>query len=384
MRTTTTGPLRVLDTTLREGEQFAQAHFTTEDRLRLARALDAFGVDEIELPSPAVSPAAAADVAAVLGLGLRAAVRVHLRCSPADVEAALACGARGVNLFLGASPALGAHSLRESPRERRDRVRTAVALAAQAGAFVRFSAEDAFRTPRRDLLQLCDVAVEAGAQRLGVPDTVGTATPEAVAATVGALRRRYPGISQEFHGHNDTGCAVANAVAAWRAGADCLDVTVLGIGERVGITSLGGLMARLYTFDPGLVARYHLERLPALDATVAALVGVAVPFNQPLTGPHAFTHVAGVHSNAVLRAPHTYEAVDPAVVGRRRVVSVTSRLTGRHAVAHFATELLGRPVDAEEARAATAALKATAERRRIGPDAAADIVRAALGAAPGA
>jgi len=379
MRTTTTGPLRVLDTTLREGEQFAQAHFTTEDRLRLALALDAFGVDEIELPSPAVSPAAAEDVAAVLRLGLRAAVRVHLRCTPADVEAALACGARGVNLFLGASPALGAHSLRETPRARRDRVRAAVGLAAQAGAFVRFSAEDAFRTPRRDLLRLFDV--EAGARRLGVPDTVGTATPEAVAATVGALRRRYPGIGQEFHGHNDTGCAIANAIAAWQAGAECLDVTVLGLGERVGITSLGGLMARLYTFDPGLVARYRLEQLPALDAAVAALVGVAVPFNQPLTAAHAFTHVAGVHSNAVLRAPHTYEAVDPAVLGRTRVVSVTSRLTGRHAVARFATELLGRPVDAEEARGATAALKATAERRRIDVGTAADIVRAALGVA---
>ena len=317
-RSTEVRPLRVVDSTLREGEQFAQAQFNPEDRIRLALALDEFGVDELELPSPAVGPEAAEEVAA----------------EAAAEEQALA---------------------------------DSVTLARSSGAFVRFSAEDAFRTPIRRLFAAFDVAVEAGAQRLGVPDTVGVATPELVASTVRRVGSRYPGISQEFHGHNDTGCAVANSVAAWRAGAECLDVTVLGIGERVGITSLSGLMARLYTLAPASVSRYQLAQLPELDAQVAQLSGIAIPFNQPLTGEHAFTHVAGVHTHAVLRAPDTYEAIDPAVVGRSRVISVGSRLTGRHAVADFAGRLLGREVESGEVQAATLALRAAAATSPGGP-----------------
>ena len=380
-RSTDRRPLRVIDSTLREGEQFAQAQFSPDDRIRLALELDAFGVDELELPSPAVGPAAAAEVSTVIGLRLRAAVRVHVRCHPGDIEAALAAGATGLHLYLGTSPSRVAGRASSWPRMAQE-IRDSVTLARSSGAFVRFSAEDAFRTPIRRLFAAFDVAMEAGAQRLGVPDTVGVATPDQVARTVRRVAARYPGISQEFHGHNDTGCAVANSVAAWCAGADSLDVTVLGIGERVGITSLSGLMARLYTLDPASVARYQLAQLPGLDAQVARLSGMEIPFNQPLTGEHAFTHVAGVHSHAVLQAPQSYEAIDPAVVGRARVISVGTRLTGRHAVADFAARLLGREIGSGEAQTATVALRAAAASGRLGPVAAAGIVRAAL-AVPG-
>jgi len=374
-------PLTVVDTTLREGDQFAGAQIGPTDRLRLAQALDAFGVDELELPSPALGPAAEEELKALVGLRLRAALRVHVRCHPGDLEAALRAGATGLHLYLGISPDRARSRSRSWPQLAQE-IRDSVRLARSAGAFVRFSAEDAFRTPVRQLFAAFDVAVEAGAQRLGVPDTVGVATPELVARTVRRVAARYPGIALEFHGHNDTGCAVANAVAAWRAGAECLDVTVLGIGERVGITSLSGLMARLYTLAPDRLAGYRLAQLPGLDARVAELAGIAIPFNQPLTGAHAFTHVAGVHTQAVLRVPATYEAIDPAVVGRTRVISVGTRLTGRHAVADFAGRLLGREVGAGEVQKATAALRAASGTRRLGPQAAAGIVRAAL-AAPG-
>jgi homocitrate synthase len=375
-------PIRLIDSTLREGEQFARVHFTPADRIRMALALDAFGVDELELPSPAVSRAATTEVEEILGLGLQAAVRIHVRCLPRDIEAALNTGARGLHLFLGASTERAAIDAHWSQPAMVRQIRESVELARSAGAFVRFSAEDAFRTPRPRLWAAFDAAVAAGAQRLGIPDTVGIATPGMVSSAVRSVTSRYPGLSYEFHGHNDTGCAVANSLAAWRAGVDCLDVTVLGIGERVGITSLSGLMARLYTLDQATVARYRLDQLPALDAEVAALCGFSIPFNQPLTGEHAFTHVAGVHTDAVLRAPNTYEAIDPAVVGRSRVISVATRLTGRHAVADFASRLLGREVDSGEVGSATLALKDAAQRGRIEPAAAAGIVRSAL-AVPG-
>ncbi|HVD03600.1 MAG TPA: LeuA family protein [Candidatus Dormibacteraeota bacterium] len=370
--------LRLLDTTLREGEQFADARFSSADRIRLALALDALGVDELEVPSPAVSPNAAAQLRDIIQLELSADVRAHVRCRPADIQLALRAGAQGLNLFLGTSPALVRYSLRRTWSEQAAQIRESVALAVSSGAFVRFSAEDAFRTSRARLFAAFDVALESGARRLGIPDTVGTATPDAVGSTVRALCRRYPGVSLEFHGHNDTGCSVANSLAAWQAGADCLDVTVLGIGERVGITSLGGLLARLYTVAPDAVSRYRFDLLPALDAQVAALTGMTVPFNQPLTSAHAFTHVAGIHTNAVLRSPGTYEVIDPATVGRSRVIAVGSRLTGRHAVANYLESLLGRPPDGREVVAATSALKDCAEDRRLDRDVSAAVVTAAL------
>ncbi|MHB1501222.1 MAG: homocitrate synthase/isopropylmalate synthase family protein, partial [Candidatus Dormibacteria bacterium] len=262
--------------------------------------------------------------------------------------------------------------------ERTGRIREAVGLARSAGAFVRFSAEDAFRTSRSQLYAAFDTAVEAGASRLGLPDTVGSATPATVSSTVRAVRRRYPAQSLEFHGHNDTGCSIANSLAAWLAGADCVDVTVLGIGERVGITSLSGLLARLYTVAPEQARRYRMELLPALDGRVAQLSGMPVPFNQPLTAAHAFTHVAGVHSNAVLRSPSAYEWIDPAVVGRARVIAVGSRLTGRHAVAGYLETLLGRAAEANEVEAATRAIKEASEDRRLDLAATAGVVTTAL------
>ncbi len=370
--------LRLIDSTLREGEQFADAHFSTVERVELARALDAVGVDELEVPSPAVSRRAAEELGEILHLGLSARVRVHLRCHPADIEMALGAGADGLNLFLGTSPELARHSLRQSVSERARRISEAVGLARSAGAFVRFSAEDAFRTPRSRLFAAFDTAVEAGASRLGLPDTVGSATPAAVSSTVRAVRRRYPGLSLEFHGHNDTGCSIANSLAAWQAGTDCLDVTVLGIGERVGITSLSGLLARMYTVAPEQARRYRMELLPALDGRVAELSGMRVPFNQPLTAAHAFTHVAGVHSNAVLRSPSAYEWIDPAVVGRARVIAVGSRLTGRHAVASYLETLLGRAAAAHEVEAATRAIKEASEDRRLDRAATAGVVTTAL------
>src|SRR5579883_2593230 len=206
-------PLTILDSTLREGEQFRGAFFSLEQRLEIARLLDAFGVSAIEVPSPIVSPATTSFVRALCGLGLRASIVAHVRCVEADVQAALDLPVSGLNLFYGTSPELRAYS----HGRRVEQIRA-------AGRYVRFSAEDAFRSDLVDLLTVFDAAVEAGAQRIGLPDTVGIASPREVERLVRLCAERYPGVGIEFHGHNDTGCAIANTVAALEAGADCLDV----------------------------------------------------------------------------------------------------------------------------------------------------------------
>ncbi|HLQ11266.1 MAG TPA: hypothetical protein VK134_06670 [Ktedonobacteraceae bacterium] len=352
--------LTILDSTLREGEQFAGAFFSLEQRLMIARLLDAVGVTFIEVPSPVVSQETQRTVRALCELDLQAHIVAHVRCVEADVQAALDTPVFGLNLFYGTSTELRTFS---HSRRIDQIVAAAVPLVQRiraAGRYVRFSAEDAFRSDLVDLLTVFDAVVDAGVQRIGLPDTVGIATPRQVEQLVRLCVERYPHVGIEFHGHNDTGCAIANTVAALEAGADCLDVTVMGIGERNGIASLGGLIAQLYVHHPALLARYDLTQLAPLDHFVADCLNLTIPFNTPITAASAFTHRAGIHTKAVLRNPRSYEVLDPADFGLARRVDVGSRFTGRHAVGHRATTL-GLCLSDREVSSLTQALRERTE-----------------------
>ncbi len=360
------GPFALIDTTLREGEQFSGAFFTPEQKVRIARLLDAFGVEYIEVTSPRASPQSAADARRLAGLGLRAKVLAHVRCHPEDARAALATGVQGVNVVIGASPYLQRYSHGKGLEEILRLAREVVGQLLEAGVEVRFSTEDSFRTPLEDLLRIYEAVDALGVHRVGVADTVGIATPGQVYKLVSELRRRVRA-DVEFHGHNDTGCAIANALAALEAGATHIDVTVLGIGERNGITPLGGLMARLYTLDPASVARYDLRRLPELDRLVADLVGVEIPFNNYITGSAAFCHRAGIHVKAVLNHPATYEALRPEAFGVRRRIEIGHRLTGWNALRHRA-QTLGLRLSEGRLRQLAREVKARADRRPLSPE----------------
>jgi homocitrate synthase len=354
-------PLTILDSTLREGEQFTGAFFSLEQRLRIARLLDSIGVPFIEVPSPIASPETRQAVEALCALDLRSRIIAHVRCVEADVQAALDLPIYGLNLFYGTSAELRSYS----HGRRIDQILTdAVPLirrVREAGRYVRFSAEDAFRSDLVDLLTVFDAVVDAGVQRIGLPDTVGIATPRQVERLVHLCAERYPQVGIEFHGHNDTGCAIANSVAALEAGADCLDVTVLGIGERNGITSLSGLIAQLYIHYPELLTSYDLTQLATLDQLVAECLDLPIPFNIPITAPGAFTHRAGVHTKAVLQNPRSYEVLNPSDFGLERHIDVGSRFTGRYAVGHRAATL-GLQLSGDEIVQLTRALKERAER----------------------
>ena len=352
--------LTILDTTLREGEQFIGAYFHPEQRLAIARQLDAIGVGMIEVPSPSASPETRSAVEQICALNLRARIVAHVRCVEADVIAALETPVAGLNLFYGTSKELRTHSHGRGIEQILADALPLIRRIRAAGRYVRFSAEDAFRSDLVDLLTVFDAVVEAGVERIGLPDTVGIATPRQVERLVRLCHERYPNVGLEFHGHNDTGCALANTVAALEGGADCLDVTVLGIGERNGIAPLSGLIAQLYMHHPTLLAGYDLGQLAALDHYVADSLNVHIPFNMPITAAGAFTHRAGVHTRAVLRNPRAYEALDPGDFGLDRRLDIGSRYTGRHAIARRASEL-GIHLNDEEISRLTHALKTRAE-----------------------
>jgi homocitrate synthase len=359
--------ITLLDSTLREGEQFAGAYFNLDQRLKIARLLDAIGLSFIEVPSPAASPETRQTVEAICELHLRARIVAHVRCVEADVEAALESPVYGINLFYGTSQELRSFS---HGRRIDQIIAEAVPLIRRirsSGRYVRFSAEDAFRSDLVDLLNVFDAVVEAGVERIGLPDTVGIATPHRVEQLVQLCRTRYPQVGIEFHGHNDTGCAIANTVAALEAGADCLDVTVLGIGERNGIASLSGVIAHLYIHYPELLEEYDLLCLSEVDQFVADSLNFAIPFNMPLTSASAFTHRAGIHTKAVLSSPSAYEILNPGDFGRTRHIDTGSRYTGRHAVGYRAN-VLGLHLSSDEIVQLTQSIKQRAEQSALSAD----------------
>ncbi len=352
--------LAILDSTLREGEQYAGAFFTFEQRLKIARLLDALGVTFIEISSPISSPGAKQTVRALCESGLNAHIVAHVRCVEFDVQAALDTPVFGLNLFYGTSAELRTFSHgRRIDRMLAETIPLIQRIRA-AGRYVRFSAEDAFRSDLVDLLTVFDAVVDAGVQRIGLPDTVGIATPRQVERLVRLCAERYPQVGIEFHGHNDTGCAIANTFAAFEAGADCLDVTVMGIGERNGIASLSGLVSQLYIHHPELLEAYDLRQLAPLDNFVSECLDFPIPFNMPITAPGAFTHRAGVHTKAVLLNPRSYEVLTPSDFGLMRHIDVGSRLTGKYAVRDRAATL-GLHLSNNEVCHLTQALKERAE-----------------------
>lgn len=365
--------VQIVDTTLREGEQFADAHFSTEQKLAIAQALDSFGVEYIEHTSPIASPQSEHDLRLLTSLGLHAHILTHTRCNLDDVRRAIDCGVDGVNLLFGTSALLCSASHGRSIEQLLEEALQVIRLAQQAGVEVRFSCEDAFRSDPSDLLRIYTMVDTYGINRVGIADTVGIATTRAVERLVGIVRAAVR-CDIEFHGHNDGGCAIANAYAALEAGATHIDTTVLGIGERNGITPLAGLIARLYLSDPALVEHYQLQALYGLDAMLADMLSIAIPFNSCITGSSAFTHKAGLHTNAVLREPRAYESIDPAAFGRERKILIGSRLTGRNAIAHRARSL-GLNLADDELRQLTQHIKASADHGLLAAHEVDDLIR---------
>ncbi|KAL3960226.1 hypothetical protein ACCO45_005343 [Purpureocillium lilacinum] len=258
------GNFSIIDSTLREGEQFATAYFSTAQKIKIAQALDDFGVEYIEVTSPAASEQSRADCETICKLGLKAKILCHIT----------------INMCIGTSSQLMKHSHGKDLTHISTKAKEVIEFVNAHGIEVRFSGEDSFRSNFDDLLNLYSLVDRLGVRRVGIADTVGVASSRDVFNKISALRR-VVGCDIETHFHNDTGCAVANAYTALEAGATHIDTTVLGIGERNGITSLGGLVASLLPTERKYVlSKYKVETLSYLDSLVAQIVGVEVPFNN--------------------------------------------------------------------------------------------------------
>ncbi len=353
----------IIESTLREGEQFVGANFSSAQKVQIAEALDRFGVEYIELTSPAASPQSLEDCRIIAGLGLKSRILTHIRCNLEDARLAASTGVNGIDVVIGTSSVLRQFSHGKDIPTIIRMAREVVSYIRDQGLEVRFSTEDSFRSDLADILAVYQEVDGLGVNRVGIADTVGVANPRQVFDVVSEVKRRVS-CDVEFHGHNDSGCAIANAYCALEAGASHVDTSILGIGERNGIPSLGGMIARLYATDRTLVTKYRLTTLRDLDNLVAEMVGVDIPFNNYITGITAFTHKAGVHAKAVLNNPETYEILSPKDFGMSRYISIAHRLTGWNAIKARA-EQLNLNIPDEELKEATNHIKKLADERAL-------------------
>ncbi len=353
----------IIESTLREGEQFVNAFFTTEQKVTIAQMLDAFGVEYIELTTPCASPQSEKDCRAIAGLGLRLKTLTHTRCALEDVQRAVDTGVDGVDVVIGTSSFLREFSHGKSIAKIIETAEQVLGYLGRQNVEMRFSTEDSLRSSTEDLYRVYEAVDQMGVNRVGIADTVGIGTPHQIYDLVAGLRERVRA-DIEFHGHNDTGCAIANAYAALEAGATHIDTSILGIGERNGITPLGGLIARVYAISPELVAKYNLPLLLELDRYIAKLVGVDIPFNNYITGFSAFTHKAGIHAKAVLNNPSTYEVLRPEDFGLTRYIHIAHRLTGWNAIRYRADQL-DLTLDDEQVKSITEEIKSLSDERAI-------------------
>ncbi|EWG96875.1 Lys21p [Saccharomyces cerevisiae R103] len=310
---------QLIDSTLREGEQFANAFFDTEKKIEIARALDDFGVDYIELTSPVASEQSRKDCEAICKLGLKAKILTHIRCHMDDARVAVETGVDGVDVVIGTSKFLRQYSHGKDMNYIAKSAVEVIEFVKSKGIEIRFSSEDSFRSDLVDLLNIYKTVDKIGVNRVGIADTVGCANPRQVYELIRTLKS-VVSCDIECHFHNDTGCAIANAYTALEGGARLIDVSVLGIGERNGITPLGGR------------SKYKLHKIRDIENLVADAVEVNIPFNNPITGFCAFTHKAGIHAKAILANPSTYEILDPHDFGMKRYIHFANRLTGWNAI----------------------------------------------------
>jgi len=322
--------IEILDTTLREGEQTPYVSFTVDEKIEIAKMLDRVGVDMIEAGDPSVSPNVAKAIKHIASLGLRAEIVAHSIASRPSIDRAKACGANRVAIFYATSKIHLDAKLHKTQDQAIDIIKEHVAYARSLGLKVRYTPEDATRTDFEFLVQVCNAAIEAGADRISFADTLGIMQPHTMFDMVSALRARLLRCKIDLHCHDDYGLALANAMAGIRAGADCIHTTVNGLGERTGIPDLAETVVSFHNLEG--VEKFNIQPLMEISSYLEKVSGFFLAPNKPITGQNAFSHKSGVHTNGILKDPRTYEPFDPAILGRERKI-VIDKYTGKSAVA---------------------------------------------------
>jgi len=365
-------PIRIFDTTLRDGEQSPGASMNVTEKMEIAQALEQLGVDVIEAGFPIASPGDFASVKAIAESVRGAIVCGLARCNDADIDRAWEALSQAerprIHVFLATSSIHREFKLRMTEDEVVARAVAGVTRARKLCADVEFSPEDAARTELDFLCRVVEAAIDAGATTVNIPDTVGYATPQQMHRVIGALRERVRGIDRaviSVHCHDDLGLAVANSLAAVEAGAGQVECTINGLGERAGNCSLEEVVMALrtrqdhYHCSTGIVT----QKLVPTSRLVATITGIQVPRNKAIVGRNAFAHESGIHQDGMLKERSTYEIIRPEDVGLDRTDLVLGKHSGRAALADRA-KALGYQLNPEQLQSLFERFKLLADRKK--------------------
>ena len=338
----------IFDTTLRDGEQSPGASMNAAEKLRLARQLEKLGVDVIEAGFPASSPGDSESVRMIAEKIRNVQVAALARTSKEDIDQAWAAVREAahprIHTFIGTSDIHLKHKLNMTREEVLRESVEAVGYARRFTDNVEFSTEDGTRTEWDFLCKVFEAVIEAGATTVNLPDTVGYAIPNEYAQLITYVREHTPNIHRavmSVHCHNDLGLATANTLAGLKAGARQAEVTVNGIGERAGNTSLEEISMALYTRRDlmGLSTGISMDEIYPSSRLVSMVTGIVVQPNKAVVGANAFSHEAGIHQDGVLKNPMTYEIMEPETVGLAGNKLVMGKHSGRHAFRERLAEL---------------------------------------------
>jgi 2-isopropylmalate synthase len=367
--------IRILDTTLRDGEQSPGAAMTTEEKIQVAQQLIRLNVDIIEAGFPAASPS---DLLAVREIahatrGHNVAIAGLARASVSDIDVAwdAVCDAEQpvIHVFLATSDIHLQHALKIDREEALQQVKTMVRYARNLCSTIEFSAEDATRSDWDYLCSIFEAAITSGATTINVPDTVGYTSPQEYEALFDFLRNHVKGIEDvvlSAHCHNDLGMATANTLAAIKAGARQVEVTINGLGERAGNTAMEEVVMALRTrpdYFGNVTTRIDTQEFLAASQLVSQLTGIPVQPNKAIVGENAFAHEAEMYQEAMLKNPLTYEIMTPQSVGWSNTKLVMGKHSGRHAL-DARLRQLGYKLDAGQLKVAYSRFLALAEEKK--------------------